>query len=167
MGFFKPILDSSHFLFIFKYPNLKNELPVSRYFEKSLEISTNTLNNYHNSKISIDEVLSISSFFDDLNKNLTFCSLMSEIANKEGIFESFLDYGGTFSLAAQSKTEFLLNFSSKYPFKLLMSIRNIYTKDKARAAFCINFAIFGRCKQIKKMKILKNTKTYCHGSKNI
>ena len=85
-------------------------MPAARYFERSLEIPIETLNKYHSNQIPIEEVLNAERFFEDLNKNLPFCSLMLELASKEPPFECFLDYGGAFSMNPFSKTECALNF---------------------------------------------------------
>jgi len=126
LNYFKPNFDSTRFLFIKIYNSKSIDMPAARYFERNLEIPIDTLNKYHSNKITIEEVLNIERFFEDLNKNLPFCSLMLELANKEPPFECFLDYGGVFSSNPFSKTECALNFYlAKYQIKLSLEFRNI------------------------------------------
>ena len=135
LNYFKPILESTRFLFIHKtIMNSKQtnyEIQATRFFERNLEISNDSINRYHCNKITIEEVLNIERFFEDLNKNLPFCTLIQELSNREPPFDCFLDYGGNqgsmnsfFSLIPFSKNEFSVNFTSKY-IKLNLEFRNI------------------------------------------
>jgi len=115
---------------------MPNDLLVARYFEQALEISIETLNRYHSNQISIEEVLNVDKFFDDLDKYLPFAALILEISNKESPFECFLDYGGTILMTPYSKTEFSLSFPN---IKLLLEFRNIIVQDKKKVAVLGNF----------------------------
>lgn len=144
MNYFKSNFESTRFLFIQKYTNSSSKLgpdfQVSRYFENSLEIPIERIDLYHSNTIPIEEVINLDNFFTDLSKHLPFCALVMELVNKETPFESFLDYGGYFSLTPFSKTECSLSFMSKLQVKVNLELRHMI-QEKNKLAFTILFKL--------------------------